>query len=157
MRASSLLRILTAFGVLVAAAPALRAEIVQYNFNSTPSSYGTTASLVPITSTGGTSVSFVSKKAGLTAITFSAECEVYSSTPATNWLTIDIRIDGVAVDPTAGGDDAFCTQISNLNHWGTYSMTVAKGLAKGLHVLTVQAYVTGGIGRLDDLAVVVSR
>lgn len=156
MNIKNLLHVVTAFGFVVAAESAAQAEVVQYNYNTAVTTFGTTPKLVPITSTGGTSISFVSKKAGLTAVTFSAECSVYGSA-ANRWLTIDIYIDGVAVDPTSGNNDAFCTEVSNEYNYSTNSITVAKNLAKGTHTLTVQSYVTADTGWLDDIAVVVSR
>jgi hypothetical protein len=65
MNTKSVLRAVTAFGFLVTAASFAQAEIIQYNYNQNYSEYTTTPSLVPITSTGATSINFVAKKAGL--------------------------------------------------------------------------------------------
>lgn len=146
---------LSAIGFLVTAAGFAQADIVQYNYNVSSSTYGTTATLVPITSTGGTSINFVSKKAGLTAVTFAAECSV-SGSAANHWLTIDIYIDGLVVEPTSN-DDAFCTEVASQVTYGMNSITVAKVLTKGPHTLTVKSRVTGATGRLDDIAVTVWR
>jgi hypothetical protein len=155
MNTKSLLKVMTAFGFLVTAASFAQAEIIQYNYNQNYSDYTTTPSLVPITSTGATSINFVAKKAGLVGVTFSAECSVSGS--ANNyWLGIDILIDGVVVAPT-GSDDAFCTEVPNTTIYGMNSITVAKLLTKGTHTLTVRSYVIGDTGRLDDVAVTVWR
>lgn len=156
MNKKNFLQAMTAFGFAVTAASIAQAEVVQYNYTVDPITFGTTPTLVPITSTGATSITFVSKKAGLTAVTFSAECSVRLS-GVNNWATIDILIDGIAIAPTEGNDDAFCTEVSTESVYGTNSITVARRLTKGTHTLTVQSYVTGGTGRLDDIAVTVWR
>jgi len=156
MNTKNFLQVMTAFGFVVTAASIAQAEVVQYNYTTSEFLVGTTPTLVPITSTGATSITFVSKKAGLTAVTFSAECTVRPP-GFNNWATIDILIDGIAIAPTEGNDDAFCTEVSNESVYGTNSITVARRLTKGTHTLTVKSYVTGGSGRLDDIAVTVWR
>lgn len=115
----------------------------------------TTPALVPLTSTGATSVNFVVKKAGMVGVTFSAECSV-SGSASTPWLGIDIMIDGITLDPTAS-DDALCTEVPNKSIFTMNSITVAKLLTKGTHTLTVNSQVLGDNGRLDDVAVTIWR
>ena len=156
MNTKNFVQVMAAFGFVVTAASIAQAEVVQYNYTSSAFLLGTTPTLVPITSTGATTITFVSKRAGLTAVTFSAECVVQLS-GGNNWATIDILIDGIAIAPTEGDEDAFCTEVSNESVYGTNSITVARRLTKGTHTLTVKSYVTGGSGRLDDIAVTVWR
>lgn len=158
MNTRNLLRAMAAFGFAFAGAGLAQAEAVQYNYYSFPTFVGTTPTLVSITPSGGTSITFLSKKAGLTAVTFSAECSVYGAVPGGYWLSISILIDGVAVAPTGSDEVAFCTEPATVSdNYAMQSITVARSLTKGTHTLTVQASVTGNNGWLDDVAVLVSR
>ena len=112
---------------------------------------------VPITIAGATFVQF--SGSGRHAIAFSAECETTGA-----WLSIEILVDGVALAPTAGSSDAFCTDgktAEGLDGWVTASTTVATPtLASGVHTVQVRGTVvanggTSDTGWLSDTSLVV--
>ena len=59
MNKKNFLQAMTAFGFAVTAASIAQAEVVQYNYTVDPITFGTTPTLVPITSTGATSITFL--------------------------------------------------------------------------------------------------
>lgn len=73
-------------------------------------SFTTPTAFVPLTPTGGTSLTWNQGSPGRKVLTFSAECSV--DAPAGNnfaWVDIDIIHNGVVLPPTVGTADAFCS------------------------------------------------
>src|SRR5262245_8189988 len=64
--------------------------------------------LIPLTAGGATSLGFSGK--GKHAISYSAECETSGS-----WVSIEIVVDGIALSPTSGDNDAFCSDHNDNN------------------------------------------
>jgi hypothetical protein len=113
------------------------------------------AVLVPLTNGGATAVSFSGK--GRHAISFSAECET-----SADWLSIQIFVDGVALSPTGGTSDSFCSDHNDnnaLDGWTTAHYTVATpSLGAGVHIVQIQGSVVGsGTGWLGDISLVVEK
>lgn len=89
---------------------------------------------------------------------FRAEC---SNNAANNgsWANVDLRVDGVAIPPTLGSDDALCTSNGTSTHdeW-VMARTSAAQFVPGPSVRTVQVYASapvGGAARLHDTELVV--
>lgn len=125
-----------------------------YPFNFT----FTGTALVPVTSTGGTSLVFNGK--GKHVITFSAEC-ASEGTPS-QWVSVQILVDGVAVTPTSGTADAFCAGNSTavLDGWVTASYrVVTPNLAGGNHIVQVQGTTVPATndGWLGDTSLLVEK
>jgi len=129
----------------VASVPLYAAVVVaaRHPGNFTFTAAGT---LIPITGTGATFVQF--SGSGRHAISFSAECETTGA-----WLSIEILVDGVALPPTVGSSDAFCTDgktPEGLDGWTTASYTVATGiLSSGVHTLQIRGTVIANGGTSD--------
>jgi hypothetical protein len=114
---------------------------------------GTT--LIPLTSSGATSLSFSGK--GKHVINYSAECETTGS-----WLSLQIIVDGTVLSPTASDLDAFCSDHNAdglLNGWTTAHYSVATGnLPLGVHTVKIEGTVVGpGFGWLGDSSLVVTK
>jgi hypothetical protein len=108
--------------------------------------------LVPLTTGGATSISFSGK--GKHAIHYSAECYAELA-----WVSIEILVDGVALSPTAGPTDVFCSDFSASAaiFKVTAHYTVATGaLAAGVHTVRVRVDSPGG-GSLGDSSLVVMK
>jgi hypothetical protein len=111
--------------------------------------------LIPLTAGGATSLAFSGK--GKHAISYSAECETSGS-----WVSIEIIVDGIALSPTSGDNDAFCSDHNDNNGndgWTVAHYRVVTGqLALGAHSVQVRATtVGGGTGWLGDSSVVVEK
>lgn len=111
------------------------------NFTSTATVF------LPLTSSGGSTVSFNMSAAGRKVLTFSAECSV--NAPAGNtvgWVDIDILVNGVVVSPTTGSADAFCAANGTLGFdgWETNSITVVIPVVAGANNVRIQARPNGG-------------
>jgi hypothetical protein len=112
--------------------------------------------LLFLTTGGATSISFSGK--GKHVVHYSARCAAGS-----NWyVSIQILIDGVALPPTAGLDDIFCSDFDNdgsADGHVTAHYTVATGaLAAGVHTVQVMATaVGGGVGSLSYSSLVVMK
>ena len=102
--------------------------------------------LVPLTAANATSVAF--NGSGVHAISYSAECETTGA-----WLSIEILVDGVALVPTGGTSDAFCSDhktLESLDGWTTASITVATGnIAGGVHTVQVRGTAVANGGASD--------
>jgi hypothetical protein len=111
------------------------------NFNFTLA-----GTLIPLNGGGATSIAFNGK--GKHIISYSAECETTGS-----WLSIEILVDGVALSPTAGAADAFCSDhktAESLDAWTTASYVIATpALAAGVHTVQVRGTVQGNGGASD--------
>jgi hypothetical protein len=97
------------------------------------------------------------------AISFSAECTVAAAGGLT-WVTVDIYVDGVALAPTAGTPDAFCTSDGtgspSLDNWVSAATAAAVDMpVAGGHLIEVHASLQNGVAgdsfRIDDLALTV--
>ena len=110
--------------------------------------------LMPLTDGGALTLGFNGK--GKHAISYSAEC-----TGSGTWVSIQIVVDGVAVAPTGGTDDAFCSDFDGnggLNGWMTsHYRVVTPSLALGAHAVSVQVTANGGSARLDDASLIVEK
>ena len=112
---------------------------------------------MPLNDAGSTTLFFVGS--GRHLINYSAECS--RSGGNFDWLSIQIFVDGVALAPTAGIDDAFCSgdNTAFVDGWVTAHYSVPTGaLGLGLHSVRVQATLIGaGTGRLDDATLSVTQ
>jgi hypothetical protein len=112
---------------------------------------------MPLNDAGSTTLFFVGS--GRHLINYSAECA--RSGGNTDWLSIQIFVDGVALAPTSGIDDAFCSGDNTpfVDGWVTAHYSVPTGvLAAGFHSVRVQATLIGaGTGRLDDASLSVTQ
>lgn len=122
-------------------------------------SFNTPTALVPLASTGATTRTVNITTAGTYVLTFSAECSV--DAPAANnasWVDLDILVDGVAVSPTAGSQDAFCgaNGTAGFDGWVRPSITVPVRLTVGSHTFQVQGRLNFGAtgGWVSDISVV---
>jgi hypothetical protein len=143
--------------VLVTAVPVYAAiKLVAANpGNHTTGFTGTV--LLPLNASGATTLTFSSS--GVNAITYSAECAVDGDPFA--YMSIEIIVDGVALPPTAGVNDAFCSgnETPGFDGWATQSVTVGTGkLPLGTHTVRVEAtMVVGGAGWIADSSLVVKK
>jgi hypothetical protein len=112
---------------------------------------------MPLNDAGSTTLFFVGS--GRHLINYSAECA--RSGGNTAWLSIQVFVDGVALAPTSGIDDAFCSGDNTpaVDGWVTAHYSVPTGvLGLGLHSVRVQATLIGaGTGRLDDASLSVTQ
>jgi hypothetical protein len=124
------------------------------NATRTSPVFSTGTFLMPLTDGGATALGFNGK--GKHAISYSAEC-----TGSGDWVSIQIIVDGVALAPTAGTDDAFCSDSDGsggLNGWMTAHYRVVTGnLALGAHSVSVQVTAIVGTARLDDASLIVEK
>jgi hypothetical protein len=115
---------------------------------------GTGTFLMPLTDGGAVVLGF--NGSGKHAISYSAECSGTGS-----WVSIQIIVDGVALAPTAGTDDAFCSDFDgNGIHSGwmtAHHRAVTGNLALGAHGVSVQVTAVGGSARVDDASLVVEK
>jgi hypothetical protein len=143
-------RLISGFAIAVLLTVPLYAKLVtsaEYTGNTT----GAGTFLMPLNNAGATSIAFGGK--GRHVISYSAEC----NSSGGSWGSIQIILDGVALDPTAGVDDAFCAPGDNL--WRVASYVVATpNLGAGLHTVQVQATaVGGGTIRLGNTSLVIEK
>ncbi len=122
-------------------------------------SFTTPTALVPITSAGGTSLSFNLTAPKKLLITFSAEC---SSSGTAGWVDIDVLVDGVAQAPTNQTADAFCSNNTTVGHdgWVRGSVTLVTGsIPIGAHTVSILGRINAGStgGWLSDTATVVQK
>jgi hypothetical protein len=93
---------------------------------------------LPLTDGGAQSLSWSGR--GRFAIHYSAECETTA-----DWVSIQIIVDGQVLAPTAGFDDAFCSDHNNNNAydgWTTAHYSVAtSNLPLGVHTVQIQGSV----------------
>lgn len=93
----------------------------------------------------------------LAIVTFSAECQLINASGAQDWVWLEIRDNGVPMeptrDPTASSPIAFCSD----QGWSMNSIQAVKKLGAGTHNIQVYWKVATGYhkGRLDDWALVV--
>ncbi len=91
-------------------------------------------------------------------IIFNAECAVDGSN--SDWVEIDILVDGVAVGPSAS-DNAFCTGHTTgsgfADTWVSASTVVPMDFEPGNHTIEVLAFLgnAGTSWRIDDLSLTV--
>ena len=143
-------------------APVAHAELLTFGTNTAPAFFGFAVAPVDINGgIAGNTLTFGNCVAGTPVmITYSAECS-HSGTVA-QWGTIQILLNGVALSPTAGGDDAFCSGNETAgvhDGWATHSMEVVGRCAAGANVVAVTArsVFAGPTLRLDDMSTVVDR
>jgi hypothetical protein len=94
---------------------------------------------VIIDDTTGKEVNFSLGSARRVAITYAANCALLSSGST---LTLEIRVDDIAVLPTDLASYAFCSSTTPIST----SMTVVANLEAGAHVVKVYASTFGGGG-----------
>ena len=77
------------------------------------------------------------------------------------WVDIDVRMNGVAIAPTAGSPDAFCSSngTAGFDGYVRASITLRVPIIVGNNTLTVLGRLNNGAtgGWLSDSAVVVER
>ena len=91
------------------------------------------AKFLPLAGTA-TTVTFTVPTAGLVAVTFNAKCNVEGAEDS--YSDLGVFIDGIAVNPTNGAFDVFCSTYNGLNR---ATLTVAKVLAAGNHNVRIRA------------------
>jgi hypothetical protein len=134
-----------------------RAELLASGTNVNPQLF---TNAVP-QAVAGTALQFGNCIAGTPVmITFSAECS-HSGTVA-QWGTIQILLNGVALSPTIGNDDAFCSGNETAgvhDGWATQSMEVVGRCRAGANfvAVTARSVFAGTTLRLDDKSTVVDR
>lgn len=149
-------------------APMAHADVLAFSSNVGFQLFGAAPAPVDLSSAGGAqnTLAFATPAPDLVEITFSAECSVWGT--LFQWGTIQIVVDPagaappVAIPPTAGFDDAFCSGngVATYNDgWVTPSMTVVTRVPKGVHTVGVTANaVAGAVAlRLDDLSITVDN
>ena len=117
---------------------------------------------VPLTNAGALSLAFELGAAETKVLTYSAECAVGAAAGNTlTWLELDILLNGVALPPTAGTFDAFCTSngTADSDGWARQSITLAIPAVAGVNTITIRASiqngVAGNIGWLGDTSLVI--
>jgi hypothetical protein len=121
----------------------------------------------PVPLAAGNVLSLSFSGSGKWVITYSAECAVAAAAGnSTTWMSLEIRVDGVAVAPTdtAGNQDAFCSSngTAGADGWTNTSITVVTpALALGPHVVEIRAAIINGAagssGWLGDSTILISR
>jgi hypothetical protein len=137
------------------------ADFLKRSFHAANFSFTSPTVLVPINS-GATVLSFTLTAPDVIVVTFSAECSV--NAPAGNsgaWVDIDLRLDGVAIVPTAGTSDAFCGAdgVSGFGHWTRVSITTAVSVPAGTHTISVLGRLNFGAtgGLISDSSLVLEQ
>lgn len=123
-------------------------------------SFATPSAFVPLNAAGATTLVFNQGGATPRVLTYSAECTV--DAPAGNnfaWLDIDVYVNGVAVPPTAGTADAFCSAdgVAGFGGYTRPSITIAINPVAGANSVRILARLNAGAtgGWLGDSALVV--
>jgi hypothetical protein len=121
----------------------------------------------PVPLAAGNVLSLGFSGSGKWIITYSAECAVSAAAGnSSTWMSLEIRVDGVAVAPTdvAGNQDAFCTSngTAGADGWSNNTIiVVTPALALGPHVVEVRASIINGIagtsGWLGDSTILISK
>ncbi len=120
------------------------------------------SAVLPLTtSPGSTGLPITVTKAGIYLLTYSAECSVDAAVGAlTPYLDLDIIVNGVAVEPTSGNQDAFCSSNGSGGH-GQYlraSITVPVTLVAGLNSIRILARLNGAVeGWIGDSSLVIHQ
>ena len=159
---------LTAIACLGSQIPVARADVLAFSSNVGFQLFGAAPAPVDLSSAAGAqnTLAFATPAPDLVEITFSAECSVWGT--LFQWGTIQIVVDPagaappVAIPPTAGFDDAFCSGngVATFNDgWVTPSMTVVTRVPAGVHTVGVTANTVNGATflRLDDLSITVDN
>jgi hypothetical protein len=100
---------------------------------------------------------------GLVLARFSAESACYLTTgTAGNWCSVQILLDGIAMDPASGIDFAFDSTDAGTEtaaSWESHSMDRSLVVGPGNHTVVVQWAVTSGTAtfRLDDWSLTIER
>ncbi|MBN8510996.1 MAG: hypothetical protein J0L57_20600 [Burkholderiales bacterium] len=133
--------------VVALAATTALAGIKASGYRAGNFSFTTPTALVPLTTTGGTALTWNQGSAGKKIMTFSAECSV--DAPAGNnfaWVDIDILHNGVAVPPTAGSSDGFCSAdgVAGFAGYVRASITVVIPAVAGANTVQVLARLNAG-------------
>jgi hypothetical protein len=105
------------------------------------------ASFVPLNAAGATTISFSLSAPTRLVLTYSAECAV--AAPAGNtgaWLDLDIIVNGNALAPTVGNQDAFCSSngTAETDGWTRGSITIFFNGVAGANTIRIQARGNGG-------------
>lgn len=152
-------RILCGLALAAVASVPLYAKVVQDATHPGNFTFTAAGTLIPLNGGGATSLSVNAK--GKLVISYSAECETTGA-----WLSIEILVDGVALSPTAGTSDAFCSDQDvqeSLDSWTTATYVVATPtLLAGVHTVQIKGTVVanGGAsdtGWLGDSSIVVEK
>ena len=149
-------RILCAFALAALIAVPLHAKVVA-NATRTNAVVAAGTFFMPLTDGGALSLGFSGR--GKHVISYAAECSHTGG--AGGWVSIQIIVDGAALAPTAGADDAFCSDFDNdgaLDGWVTaHIRVVTPALSLGAHSVSVQVTNVGGTVRLDDASLTVEK
>jgi hypothetical protein len=145
-------------------ASAARAELLASGTNTTAAFFSNAAAqAVDINGPGGTTLTLPGNTCGAgtpVMITYSAECSHDGA--VADYGTIQILLNGVALPPTVGNNDAFCSgnETDGVHDGGaTQSMEVVGTCINGADVVTVTArsVTANDTLRLDDMSTVVDR
>jgi len=138
---------------------AAQAKVLMSGTYAANFSFATPTAFVPLASTGVTSRTVNIITATTYVLTFSAECAVDAPAgDSASWVDLDVLVDGIAIAPTAGTQDAFCgaNGTAGFDGWVRPSITVPLRLTAGAHTIQVQGRLdfsaTGGW--ISDIAVV---
>jgi hypothetical protein len=109
---------------------------------------GISDSLVPLTPTGATGVTFTGS--GKFTIFYTAECA------ASGYVDVDIYVDGVPLAPTApNNEDSFCDfETRGAMHTATGRTGT---LATGTHTVQIQAHKSEGVAFLSDSSLLIAK
>jgi hypothetical protein len=145
---------------LLGTAGSANAAIKASGTNPSNFSWTTPTALIPING-AGTSITVSNTKATKLIITFSAECSADAGAGVTSgWVDVDLLLNGVAISPTNGSSDAFCSPDGITGHgsWVRPSVTTVVTAPPGVSTISVLGRLTGVTGGwLSDTSVVVQN
>lgn len=118
------------------------AQVRANNYTALPE-----AAFVPLNAAGAKTISFYLNAPTRLIVSYSAECAV--AAPAGNtgaWLDIDLVVNGTALPPTAGNQDAFCSSNGTVgaDGWTRGSISIFFNGVTGLNTIKIQARGNGG-------------
>jgi hypothetical protein len=113
---------------------------------------------IPLNDGGATVIAWNEAAKGTRWLSYSAECSAEGG--PSGWIDIDVIINGVAIKPTAGSSDGFCSPNNTTTSgdgWTRASITLAIPVKAGLNNVQILGrldFVTGGW--LGDSALVIN-
>jgi hypothetical protein len=123
-------------------------------------SFNTATAFVPLTPSGGTSLTWNQGSAGRKVLIFSAECAV--DAPAGNnfaWVDLDIIHNGTVLPPTVGTADAFCGAdgAAGISSYVRPAISVVVPAVAGANTVRIRARLNAGAtgGWVSDTSTVI--
>lgn len=145
-----------AFAILTMTVPSANADILLSKSRTASYSVPVGSSVaVPLDKKGNFELTFETKKKGLVAIVYNAECSA-TGDPGT-WIGLEIYVDGKLASPKAGVDDfALCSATGGTGIYTAVSRQAYTKLDEGSHTVQVLVSRQGvDTGRLDDTSIVI--